>query len=191
MSVSRLTRRLNSMIERKHVDTNLTQGFLGGVDANGTIVELTAISQGDTEVQREGIQVNLQSIKLDLQLNYADTFNKLRVIMFKWFDNTNPSIGDLLNGSGFTNFIQAPYNWVTGRSKYKVLMDVKTLTTSVDKPVAYIRRRINLRNSKLRFLGSSATSGEWGRIFLFICSDSAVLTHPVPTGVARLVYTDL
>lgn len=196
--VTGLRRAINSMIERHHLDTNLTSGFgSGGISTTGSVLELSQIPQGDTEVMRSGIQVTPQSMKVDLQLNtptgaLPDAYNKLRVLIFRWYDTTTPAVGDILNGTGFTNFIQAPYNWVQGRSKYKMLHDSKTLITNTDRPVAFLRKTFKFSQyDKIRFSGSSASSGEWGRIYMLICSDSSAIPHPTPTGYTRLVFKDL
>lgn len=191
--VSGLRRAINSMIERKHLDTNLTSGFgSGGISTTGALLELSQIAQGDTETQRTGIQVTPQSLKLDLQLNIADTFNKFRVLIFKWYDTTTPTLNDILNPAGYGTFIQAPYNWVNGRAKYKIIMDSKALMTSANKPVVYLRRNFRFSQfDKIRFNGSSASSGETGRIWMAVASDSAALSHPTTTGYTRLVYKDL
>lgn len=51
--------------ETKHVDTNASTAF-GFVGNAGVMYELSQVAQGDSEINRDGLQIRHNSVKLDL-----------------------------------------------------------------------------------------------------------------------------
>lgn len=186
--VSKLYRVLNSLVERKHVDTSLVG--VGGVSTGGTFFELSSISQGDTETQRSGLKVTPQKLFVDLSINAENPTNPdmWRVIVFRWDDDTPPAIGSILTGLGTDTLI----NWPV-KPKYRILSDEKIFCeASSTGSIRTYRKVYNFPSSdKIMFNASTPGSGEWGRLFMLLVTNSAVVPHPACSGNARLQFMDV
>lgn len=183
-------------MELKFHDLNMflatTTAGASNISTTGVMVPLSGISQGDHPYQRTGVKLNPRSLKLDMAiLPSGDTYNSVRVTAFRWFDNANPTSGDIFNGVGYANFVNAPYLWV-GKPKFKVLFDTKLYSNSADNQVKYIRKKITLpKGASCKYNGANSTDQESGNIWLFICSDSILPDNPVARGYSRLTFYDL
>lgn len=67
-----------------------------------TITHLTDISQGDTDVTREGDSVNLRRIRINIVAQNVDTTTNYgyRAILFKWKEDSVPTAVDIIGPTG-------------------------------------------------------------------------------------------
>lgn len=174
--------------ETKHLDLNANLTYTSGIGNAGSMVEISAIPQGDTESSREGLQIYHNSIHLDLNFvnETGGSYNKIRLVCFKWDDDTLP-VASTFFATGYSTYVQTPYSWPLD-PKMKIIFDKKILVDN-DDPTTFIRVWKKL-NGKCRFTGSASNSGIQGRIFLFIASDSIALPHPTCTGYVRYTYKE-
>lgn len=168
------------------MDTNAT-GSIGNAPLGGSLYELTQITQGTTEVQRVGLDVNSVGMKMDLNFTYADAYNKIRVVVFRWDDDTAPVPATFFAG-GYPTYVQTPWAWPF-HPKMKILYDTKNYTNSTNRTNFFLRKYLSLKH-KIRFTGSASTSGIKGRVYIFVCSDSSVAPHPTCTGYIRYLFKD-
>lgn len=187
--VSRLSRKLFASSELKHLDTNFNSSVIN-IPVSGVMLQLDQIAQGDTEVNRAGLRVSPKTLEIDANIVFADGYNKLRCIIFRWDDDSAPAAASLFQ-TGYTTYVQAPLSFAL-KPKYRVLWDYKTQVSQTVDEVAYIRKKFTFpATDQIVFGGSGATALMKGHVYMFICSDSTVITHPTCTGYARLTYIDL
>lgn len=95
--------------EPKYLDT--TQVSLS-VPLSGTIVPLTAISNGTTDITRIGDRVSLHSCEIRWTGVVSDQWNVIRLILFQWLpDSSNdpPSAGAVLADTSVSP-VNSPFN---------------------------------------------------------------------------------
>lgn len=163
-----------------------------GVSANpvgtlGYIADLSIIAQGDGDQNRQGDEAHLTSMEFKYDWTIADTFNRCRVIIFRWLDDAAPGIADILLGgvSGVPQ-VYSSYN-KDGRNKFNILYDKTEVGVLVPAPnsVKYHEGSRKLTGT-LRY-NAGGTSGT-GHIHLLAISDSGVASDPTLTFTSRLNY---
>lgn len=194
--VNMLSKELRSLPETKEH----TVPWSTTVGTTPLIYQMDAISQGDTETQRTGIQITPKNLKFYLRLSGENTItsgdaNVIRVIVFRWFDNTFPVATDILynNAAGIFsgyNYIDIPTVWNT-KPRFQVLKDT-TLTLDEDSHdhIFYEFNHKFKKNAKIHYSGSAFNAIENKNLFYLIVSDSGVVPHPLFSGFSRLTYLD-
>lgn len=172
--------------ETKYYELNANSS-IATIPIAGVINELTFISQGDTELGRDGLKIYLHSVKVDLNIVVADSYNKVRFLLFYWNDDTAPTTTNIF-ATGYTSYVQSPFSWPLN-PKMRVIYDRK-LDVDADDPATYIRHYRKLFNHPCEYTGASQGSGIKGRLFSCIVSDSAAAPHPSCTGAIRLMFKD-
>lgn len=175
--------------EKKYWDVATTTS----VDLSGSITDLTAIPQGDTDQTRDGDQLQIRSIKGKAQIQVADTTQIVRFIIFQWYMDTNvvgtaPTVGQILQSVGTGYGPMSGYNH-DGRYNYRVLYDRTCFLDTTDKVQCGLQWFINkgLRR-KIQFHGG-ATGGK-NKIYLLLLSDSGAATHPAVIYYNRVSFSD-
>lgn len=186
--VARLNQILNSLVERKKLDTSILP--VGGVSTTPQLFELSQIAQGDTESGRTGLKVTPQKLFIDMTFGVEEgTFDAWRVIVFRWDDNSVPTASDIISPAlGTDTLIQ----WVN-KPKYRIMDDTKFLCegTSTGSNRFYRKTFHFPATDKIMFNGSSAGAGEWGRIYMLLVTNSQVIPHPPCSGNSRLQFMDV
>lgn len=158
------------------------------------------IQQGDTETQRSGLEITPMSLSFVLRLEGENPLtsgdsNVMRIIVFRWFDSTPPTVADLLysNTAGiFTGYkyIDIPTVW-NNKPRFQVLKDTRLSMdeNSYDNVFYKMSHKFN-RNAKIHYNGSASSAIENKNLFYLIVSDSDVVPHPTFHGYSRLTYKD-
>lgn len=108
--------------EIKHFDGS---GAALGAIQTGTFNILNQIAQGTSDNQRIGDKIFVKKLLLRLRVHNNPSGSDsaaVRIIVFKWLDNTAPSISDLLPSVISTATLASPLTWDT-MSKRVVYMD--------------------------------------------------------------------
>lgn len=157
------------------------------VDLTMLFQSLTAITQGDQDVNRQGSVIEPKSIELNLSFNSVDTFNLLRVIVFQWFMDdgddppTNTDILDYQHPLG----VIAWHERKNSRILYDKLM---AGSDTASNEILVIRKKINKKMRKIYYDGGLTTGKN--NLYLALISDSGVASHPNVKYYARVLYTD-
>lgn len=194
--ITALSKTTNKMIETKELTTPWTTS----VGSTPLIYQMDTIAQGDTEVQRVGIEVCPKTLNFYLRLTGENPLttgdsNVVRVIVFRWFDNTFPLATDLLynNAAGaFTGYpyVDIPTVW-TAKPRFQVLCDKRIVLDEDNSDHAFFKFNHKFRKgAKIHYSGSAPTAIENKNLFYMIVSDSSVVPHPIFTGYSRLTYKD-
>lgn len=161
------------------------------VNTAGTLLHLTNISQGDTDVTRDGDMLRVNSIQITFSVNNADAYNILRFVVFQWKPASNgattpPALGDIFLDT--TNAVISPFNH-DSRQNYRILMDRRCVTDSVQYPVKIVKMFIT-RKFYRNIQYSSGTTVASNNIYCWAVSDSGVSAHPAVTYSGKTSFTD-
>lgn len=204
---ARGVKKLNKLIETKHVDNyftgQLTTIAAATVPINATV--LTSIDGGTGQYNRVGVKVSIKNLLLRYSVQAATTsstpyVNTMRVLVIwqkVWNQGTTvPPIEFFLTTSGNpTSDIISPNRW-SNRTQFKVLydkiyhqVDRAANSTHVGKTVKIPIRREVLYNANSV---SGNASVENGALWLYLLSDhGAVTTPPYFDVYTRLTFQDM
>lgn len=172
--------------EIKHYD----YGYLPTVSYAGDIQALTPVTQGDTDVTRDGDR--LMPIKLSVKwLINGETYSGLiRVIIFRWNDFSIPTVDDILQSTGSSYSVVSPYVR-DKKSNFQVLQDrVYSVSNNGGVEVrtgSYTSKK--LAKKQIEYVGGTATSAK-NSFYSLILSDRVLASSPTMTAFTSLQYTD-
>lgn len=180
-------------MEKKYYDSNWNTG----VDWAGTIVDLCQISNGQSDITRNGDEITF--VRLDFVCSWTsslDSFNTVRLVIFQWKPLQTPLVSNIAdtNSPNPITTINAPYfqyNW-DNRLQYKILYSRILHLDAVHGPVvkhfsgSIYGKRVNKR---IRYNSTALVPG-YNHIYALLMSDDSASSYPVPFLRTRLVYTD-
>lgn len=177
---------LRGSMENKYHDTllSVTEEF------GGTVYSISDVPQGDTDINRDGDQLNQRAVRLRYSVRNADATNMTRVILFRWKQDDTPNVTDILSATfvGGARAPLSPYHH-DGRSRFTVLYDKVTGSDAYNSLRVRDSGWINLRNKKQYMNAGSTTSGS-NKLYVLIITDSALEASPLVELVSRLTFTD-
>lgn len=184
--VKRVKAIANKAGEKKFFAT--TSGGFQGIDWTGTITSISDVSQGDTDVTRDGDQIYIRSLEMSWEVAVGDTYNIVRLIVLQWFPATTPTISDILLTSGNNDSVLSPYSHDT-RFQFKVLYDRK-IHVNTDRPNMSLRFRIwrNFRFRRIQYIGGGTTGQN--KIYILKISDSGAVPNPTMANFAKMNFSD-
>lgn len=157
---------------------------------------LTAIAQGDTDITRDGNQINVKSIQVKGQI-YMDVAvgqsQTVRMIIFRdnnYLNATVPTPAMILEPTAFGTS-DAPYGMRNRRERdrFKVIYDkLFTLNTSGANTLPFnIYRRVN---TKTTF--ADVTNSAYGKnsFWLMVISGAGATGRPTVNSISRVSFTD-
>lgn len=163
--------------------------FAASASTTPALTDCCAISQGDTNLTRDGNRIWIKSISVSFELVRADTTNIFRIMFVQWLPDNGTS-GDAVTYGEITTAGSYPladmYNTQFG-SKFRVLYD-KTHKISADDTSKVIHFSLRPAVRKLNYNGT-ATSGT-GHVYAILMSDSSAVSHPQVNGYVRVKFTD-
>lgn len=165
--------------------------------ATGRFDDLSNIAQGDHNNQRIGIAIHPTSLDMTIRVDATDatpdTYNTVRVILFRWTqDSTDfvPDKDDIL--LPVTGTVPQCWNPVRPASEqFNVLYDkMITVQGGNEKQVSVWRKRLGLaKNKPIDYKSDVATTGT-DHLYLFAISDSDIAPHPNYEFCSLLRYND-
>lgn len=167
----------------------IVQGTATSVDYAGFVQDMSAITQGDSDITRDGDRVQLMEWTFKWVAEVGDTYNLMRVILFQYIPDSN--LGTPL----VTNIIQTNAS-VNGPISYKSIDYVKQIYVLYDRVVhvnTYHPIEINsvvirkFHDKQMQFTGATTrTNG----LYFMVISDSAAATHPKINYYSTIRFTD-
>lgn len=151
-------------------------------------IQLTAIAQGDTDITRDGIEINLRAIVMRIAMYPGTSTNGTvgRAILFQWKPDSNvdaPAATSILETSQ-TLDVYAPYSVATSQ-KYKILWD-SIFALNLGAPPIVRKIRVTNMIKKLKY--TSANSGT-NQLYILTVNDAAVNFGTYAYG-GHVEYTD-
>lgn len=180
---------INSNAEQKFLTTESINTYTS-IDATGSVTHLSAVPQGDTDLTRDGDSLTLISLQFKMAwLASGDTSNMCRCIIFQWYGNTTPVIGNVLPGSGAVGAVLEPYVH-DGRKMFSVLYDKTLFVNPVSIPGNMAVRNIYKIPKKKIFYFAGGTTTPINGIYMIFLSDSTAISHPSVVYSAKLNFYD-
>lgn len=189
--VRKLNRKFNARFEKKHLDDERS---LVESDDDGVIQHILGIVQGDGATTRDGANVNIVSIAMNLTVRHQQSDSNLRcmIVMDKRSDGANPTVADILEIAAYDSFIET----VVNPSRFRVLLD-KTFTnrsgsggTGTAEVPQYFKwsKKLNIQQ---KYTGTTAASVILNPFFtLFIGDIDATGNAPSFEHRTRVMYYD-
>lgn len=195
--VNKISKETSQLGELKHFDNPWTTS----VSTSPLIYQMDLIASGDEEVNRTGIVISPERLDFYLRFTAENPLttgdsNVVRVIVFRWFDETFPAVNDILydNTAGVWTgypYIDIPTIW-NKKPRFQVLSDKRMVLDEDDADHSfYLMKKKFRQGSTIHYSGPSPSDIENKNIFYMIMSDSGVVPHPVFSGYSRLTFRDL
>lgn len=192
-AVKKLSRKLNNMIEWKHIDFELFAGYINTIQ---NVVRLGEITQGAADDERNGDKIWMSTQTICWNIGQADVNQTCNMLLLRCPGNvgTPPALTDI-----YSNFDAAQplkllfYNLDNFRAyKWKVKwVYSRTVAQSypgINKELIG-RKKLSLKHS-VQYINGSTVQGS--PYFLYFWSDSAPLSSsPYLTLNSRIIYNDL
>lgn len=191
-NVRKSVKKIQRKEELKHLDTLVNDSTIPG---SGTFYLLNGVSQGDTNILREGNEISPTSIQFKCAITLAVTEGNSRTfrhIIF-WDSQPNgaaPTIGQILDDNVITTYTYAPYEYDYNK-RFKIVHDKiismvapspgpTTNGTSSDfiNPTFVYKKKIKLGRI-VKYIGTGATIASIGTNSLYslwIDTDSSSAT---------------
>lgn len=184
-AVKQIADRLDKQkMERKFHDVSSTAV---GVNYSWSYTKLSDVSQGDTDVTRDGDAIMPTSLEFNYQLICGDTTNIFRILIVRCKLGDTTSDYFAVNNSTLAPL--SPFVHDT-RSDFEVLYDSTHNLDSVSHNSITKRVMLKLAPSKqIQFTGGTTTYGKNG-LYLLLCSDSSAVAHPTISYYSRLNFLD-
>lgn len=183
-------KRIVSHAEKKYFTTESLTAYTT-IDFNGSITNISAVPQGDTDLSRDGDELYIRSMTVKFNWIVGDATNLVRTIVFQWLNNSTPTVSGttgVLNAVGLVGSPLEPYIH-DQRSYFRILYD-KTfqLTTNHSQQMgtAYITK---FPRKKISYSASGTTIVNGG-LWLIFLSDSGAANHPSVIYKAKLNFID-
>ncbi len=159
-------------VEYKTISTDFT------IDPNstGSVVNLTAIAQGDDIANRQGNKIRVKHISVSgkVAVNSAATASQVRIMIVR--DNngstTQPAITDLFTDVATFRFNKNKLGDPQSNSRFSILMDRFFEVDSIRASDLSLRWSSSL-DHHIFYTGVGATDEGKGNIYLFIASNEA------------------
>ncbi len=156
----------------KFVDTQITSGALG----QSTIpVIVSSSAEGSGENDREGLEVQLKSIDMRLQIQPNGTTATsafVRVVLFRWFDSVAPVATDILLSAGFAAAPISHSSLTLAKKKYRII-STDTATVNITGQSHVMVKVFRKLNGKALFDGPLVGDRLKGNVFFVIVSNLA------------------
>lgn len=176
---------INSELKKSDINTSTS------VSTTATIVNLTAIAQGDDVGDRNGNKILLKYLRFQYYaaMNVSATSSAIRVMVVVDTENQGsaPSINDILQTTGAGLAINAPIN-SDDTQRFTVLFDDHIALSNTGQSISTRKHYISL-NFHTSFTSSLSSSSNKNAIYLVAVSTEATNT-PTLAYSSRLSFYD-
>lgn len=191
------TKQYVKKLVRKEVETKYYDDYTSwsgtAIDWTGSLVRLTTIAQGTTDITRVGDKLTLRAVRIKLNFVAADATQCMRLIVFQWYPNTTlvtPTTANILNVVGSPQGVNSMYIHDYD-NQFKVLYDRRIAMVlgqnndykaiSINVPLKFAKKTINFT--------AASTAGS-NHIYIMAISDSGAVGHPSITMYSRVWFDD-
>lgn len=154
------------------------------------------VSQGVTNIQRNGAQIEPMMLQLDFNAARGLADSVLRVLVFRWkldssVINTSSVFGpEVTFSTSFPSLSPVTYD-PPDRKRFEVLLDRKIILDDGKQNVVNRTYKINLRRRKITFSDATALSTRNNGIYIAWISDNPLASAPTVEFTTRATYKDL
>lgn len=185
-----ISKNFNKRAEKKHFLTYNT-GY--SVDYAGTIQSLSDITQGDTDVTRDGDSLYLRSIRVKGGVVVSDSTNAVRIIIFQWHaDSTDDTatVNDILSATAVGTVVGPFASYYHDKRRlYTVMYDRVFNATTNESQLLFDTGYLRPKVRKISFVNASTQAVH--KLFILAISDSAAAGHPTVKYWNRVTFNDM
>lgn len=169
-------------LNAEHKQKVTSIGSTGVAYNNVHYTDLSAISEGDDNSQRNGTSIRLYKLTGNVLINgntAGSNDQKIRFIIFRWDDDTTPTVSSVLTGiAGNSLDFMRSYN--SDELKMKVIHDqIVNVSPNAGNPnVSHIYRISYKLDHHIKYSGSDNTDGTYGRLYIMALSNTANASNP-------------
>jgi len=182
---------VQNMIRVRQELKSYDQGISSNATSTGSLTQMFAPAQDDSDSGRNGDSVNVIKITGRWYSSAADVTNTVRLTVFRWQSNNSadpPAIADVYQTSAspwISEFVRD--NLRSGI--LQVLYDeIQVVTTNG--PGICLSPKIVLKWKALKVNFDATTTTGKGMLYIALSSDSTASTHPTAVAYFRTWYTD-
>lgn len=145
----------------------------------GTDTNLSGITQGDSQVNRDGNQLKMRSLSIRGWFNGADATNNYRVIVYRPRNDTD-------------DLTSLTYYGAPDLDAYVIYRDVyyHTSQTGMDTAIVNIHMKFKGSGKTVQYDGATASDCKKNMVRVIMFSDSSSIGHPTFYGYSRVNFTD-
>lgn len=168
------------------------------ISSSGSIYHLSEVSQGDGVTHRSGNSIMPRYLNVQVRLqNSSTTLDTVRLLIFRWKDNSTPTIAELFENTSMP--VYSPLNDnITGNSKDRQIDIIKSKIFMVGSaqanPALFYKKVFDLNppgkpiKDHVKFDGTTATAPSGGIYMVLIGRQSTQYT--VFEGMHKLSFHD-
>lgn len=171
-------------------------GAITNLTNNGSILGLTGIPIGNSDIDRTGNSIFVRHVtnRLSFSMNpaYTGLFNRFRVMLLidtQQISDTPPTVAQVLETVGYTSsYMSLLNNETVGR--FRILKSTYVIL-NINKPTVTLDWDFNLRHH-IRYNGPLGTDIQKGGLYLLALSDQPATEPNLPTMqyLTRVSYHD-
>lgn len=164
---------------------NYDKSFSPTTDSTGTVTVLTDITQGDAQTNRNGNSCRLKSLLFNYTMvkNGSASTTFVRLIIFQWFDDTNPTVTTVLEGAN----VNSPLS-IANSNKYRIKYDKKVDLDAAAK-TSFMGEYYRKLNYELKWTAAGSTAYKEGHLWVLALSDQAT-NVPTVSIQTRVRFVD-
>lgn len=162
----------------------------------GLITNLSTIAQGTTDQTRIGDSVLVTSLNLGGYITNQDSYNMVRIIIFKWKGNSSspPNVTDIIQ-QAYVGDVKAPFAPLAHdtRKNFTVKWDKTFLcATGADNERQFFKKLVTFKGGlKLQYLQGSSSATSKNGLYMLRISDSSAISHPTCNVLCRVNFKDI
>lgn len=190
-SVRGLAKRIQMHLGEKKYWMVETGGYINISNA-GSVVSLSDVPNNLTDLGRDGDQLTIRSLEVNYTMYGSGAAPScMRLIIFQWFLDTVPTIGDiLLRISGSAEYVNAPYNH-DKRYQFNILHDRRVGFNAdgvTDKTHNFRGYILKFSRDRIQYQGTSTTGTN--KIYYLTVSDDGLTPFPTISFMSKLNFSD-
>jgi len=174
------------VVEHKYYDLADT---LASLSSTATILDVSAVPQGDTDRTRDGDRISPISISLHYYINGETYSGIVRVMMFRWLPNSvtdTPGASELFHAP--SQIIISPFVH-DQRGQFNVLYDkTHVVCNNGGSEISVVNKTVKLARKQIDY-SNSGVEGSC-KLYLLFVTDRVLATSPYGYVRTRLNYTD-
>lgn len=173
--------------------------YVGSATSTGINIALSAIPQGNTDSTRSGDSVSLKTLEVRGELYLQGTggtndfTNQVRVIVYMWHPVSSgaaPVIASILQDvSVAQSLVMSGYSW-DSKPQFSVLYDKNFALSGNGVADVFFHFKKSFGSGHLATWAGGSTTLQSDGLFMIVCSDSLVATHPIYNFYSRVAYLD-
>lgn len=183
-----VNKKLSERLEKKY---HLAQEGAENVTDDGTIFGLSTVTQGDSDITRDGDSLYIRSTRIQGYIeNAGGAPSHNRLILFQWHDDSTPTPSNLFP-VGYLGSIYAPVSPYhhDQRRKYTVLWDKKVRLDTTSNTSAFFDSGYKMPKVKKIAYTAGTTIGS-NKLWLLAVNDIGSATYPKITFANRMTFND-